>query len=149
MKAIQKVNLSYKAVVDLFLFAHSAEASSILGIVLGNLGLNLNNFCTEFNLYTKDLSDYFLLRVRIIVFENRNFSFSCTLASLGYFLKLLSMDRELKVINKRHTNKGVLNIVSLQDAMVIFRLKFPNLSLKNNFSMLTSVINSCNLKLLV
>jgi ribosomal protein L11 len=95
------------------------------------------------------LSDYFLLRVRIIVFENRNFSFSCTLASLGYFLKLLSMDRELKVINKRHTNKGVLNIVSLQDAMVIFRLKFPNLSLKNNFSMLTSVINSCNLKLLV
>jgi ribosomal protein L11 len=148
MKAIQKMNLSYKAVVDLFLFAHSAEASSILGIVLGNFGLNLNNFCTEFNLYTKDLSDYFLLKVRIIVFENRTFSFLCTLASLGYFLKLLSMERKREVLNKRSINSATLNMVLLEDAMALFRLKFPNFSLKNNFSMLASVVESCNLKLL-
>lgn len=147
MKQVQNVNLAYKAVVDLFIYAHSAESSSILGIVLGNFGLNLNNFSTEFNTYTKDLASYFLLKVRIVVFENRTFSFSCTLASLAYFLKLLALEKERQFIRQGRSNNVVLQGINLIDAIILFRLKFPYQALNKSFPILVSVINSANLKL--
>lgn len=126
MKSVQNLNLTSKSVVDLFIYAHSAESSSILGIVLGNFGLNMNNFCTDFNNYTKDLPPYFLLKVRIIVFENRTFAFSISLANVGYYLKLLSFEKDQQIYQRGRSIKVTLNCLYLRDFLGVFRLKFPH-----------------------
>lgn len=135
MKSLQSLNGAYKAVVELFLFAHSSESSSILGIVLGNFGLNLNNFCNDFNSYTKDLPAYFLLKVRIVVFENRTFSYSCVLASIGYFLRLLSFEVEMEFFHNRGLIKRSVQVINMLDLLGLFRLKFAYLSIFESFPM--------------
>lgn len=149
MKPLQNLNLTSKSVVDLFIYAHSADSSSILGIVLGNFGLNMNNFCTEFNNYTKDLPTYFLLKVRIVVFENRTFAFSISLANVGYYLKLLSFERDLQVSQRGRWVKITQNCLYFNDFFGVFRLKFPQWSVDHSFSLFFSVLNSCNLKLVL
>lgn len=135
MKSLQSLNVAAKAVVELFLFANSSESSSILGIVLGNFGLNLNNFCNDFNSYTKDLPSYFLLKVRIVVFENRTFSYSCVLASIGYFLRLLSSEVEMEILHNRRLVRKSIQVINILDLLGLFRLKFVYLSLSECFPM--------------
>lgn len=149
MKNVQFSNLTVKAVVDLFIYAQGADTSSILGIVLGNFGLNINNFCTEFNNYTKELPSYFLLRARIIVYENRTFAFSITLGNIGYFLKLLSFEQSVKYFHKGYSKSATLDYLFIDDFFAVFRLKFPHLSLKRSFSLFFSVLNSCHINLVV
>jgi len=48
-----------------FLISGSAEPAPPLGTILGNLGVNTIQFCEEFNLYTKNLPNYFYLKVAI------------------------------------------------------------------------------------
>ena len=125
MKSVQNLNLASKSVVDLFIYSNSADTSSILGIVLGNFGLNMNSFCTEFNNFTRELPSYFLLKVRIIVFDNRTFAFSISLANLGYFFKLLSFERDNYSFQRGVLVKSVLSCIILNDFIGVFRLKFP------------------------
>ena len=58
-----------------YLMSQKAEAVPPLGTILGNIGVNTIKFCDEFNNYTKELPNYFLLKVYIIIFENKTFKF--------------------------------------------------------------------------
>ena len=67
------MNKSIKLVI--YIRANSAKIGPPLGTTLGNIGVNTAKFVKEFNEYTKDLPNYFLLKVKIEVSENKNFSF--------------------------------------------------------------------------
>lgn len=145
MKPLQTTSSQVKAVVELFIYAQGAEASSSLGIVLGNFGLNLSQFCTDFNRYSQDLPNYFLLKVRIMVFENRTFAYTVSLASLGYYLRLLA-EEETRVRRRRHLLVDEKEwVISFSDFFTLFRLKFPHRAWRKSFTQSFSVVQSCQM----
>lgn len=83
----------YKSVkLELYIRANSAESGPPLGTTLGNIGVNTIKFCKEFNEYTQELPSYFLLRVYIVVHENRSFSFTVNLPPIGFLIYLLKKE---------------------------------------------------------
>lgn len=145
MSSLKLSLVNAKAVVELFISAQGAEASSSLGIILGNFGLNMNQFCSEFNQYTQDLPSYFSLKVRIVVFENRTFAFSVSLASLGYYWRLLAYEKFIKKASRIGLTEVKISVLSLNDFFAILKLKFPRSSLENNFFIYQGVLKSCAL----
>ena len=81
--------------INIAIYATTAESGPPLGTVLGNLGVNTVKFCKEFNDYTEDLPNYIKLRTKILVSENKNFSFSCKAPSIGYLISLLKFDHTI------------------------------------------------------
>ena len=111
MKALAQSIVNAKAVVDLFIYAQGAEVTSSLGIILGNFGLNTSQFCIEFNKFTQELEPFFYLKVRIVVFENRTFAFSVSLASLGYYLRFLSYEKPIKKASPRGLSEVKIKVI--------------------------------------
>jgi len=77
--------------------AQGADPAPPLGTVLGNLGVNTVSFCTAFNLFTKNIPTYFLLKTTIFIYDNRSTSFTIKAPSTGYFLSLLRFEKLLKI----------------------------------------------------
>ncbi len=121
------MSLVNKNFIELYIRAKSAETGPPLGTVLGNLGINAVKFCKEFNEFTKELPSYFLLKVKILIFEDRSYSFSILSPTTGFilmFVKLkINMDFTLKI------KKGVKNTISLKNVVQLAKFKFPNLAL--------------------
>jgi len=59
-----------------------------LGTILGNIGVATTSFCDGFNTYTKNLPNYFLVQVKIDIYENKSFKFFI-MWDLIYLLNLL------------------------------------------------------------
>jgi len=97
MRELLRVNTLLRHVIDVYLRSVSADAGPPLGTVLGNLGVNTSKFCKDFNEYTKSLPSYFLVRVRIFIYENRTFSFVVSLPSLTYLLSILKFQKTINV----------------------------------------------------
>lgn len=71
-------------VLKFYIMAQAAEPGPPLGTVLGNLGVNAVKFAKDFNAYTEHLPTYFQLKVTVLVYDNRSFSFQTALASTSY-----------------------------------------------------------------
>src|ERR1700748_302341 len=82
--------------LTLYIKAGQAESGPPLGTILGNIGVQTVKFCKEFNEFTKDLPIYFLLRVKIIIPENKNFTFSVEMPSIGFIISLLKKEEKIK-----------------------------------------------------
>jgi len=80
----------------LYIKAGQAESGPPLGTILGNIGVQTVKFCKEFNEFTKDLPTYFLLKVQIIIPENKNFTFSVEMPSIGFIIHLLKKEEKIK-----------------------------------------------------
>jgi len=65
-----------------------------LGTILGNIGVNTINFCDEFNNYTKNLPNYFLLQVKIDIYENKSFKFFIKRSQTGFLINLLKFEKK-------------------------------------------------------
>lgn len=63
-----------KAVVKLILNAGKATPAPPIGPALGQHGINIASFCKEFNAKT-NASNGFLIPVKILVYEDKSFSF--------------------------------------------------------------------------
>ena len=78
-----------KNIIFIFIRSQTAESGPPLGTVLGNLGINATKFCKDFNDFTKDLPSYFLLKVKIVILEDRSFNFFVFLPTTGFILSFL------------------------------------------------------------
>lgn len=123
--------------MSLYIRAQSAESGPPLGTVLGNLGVNAVKFCKEFNEFTSDLPNYFVLPVHIYIYNDRSFSFRVFEPSLNDLLSLL--------IKEDSDNKSFY--VTYEDIVKLAILKFPFLSLKCGVSLVCSVVKSRKLKI--
>lgn len=136
--------LAVKNTILLFIRAQSAESGPPLGTVLGNLGLNATKFCKEFNEFTKELPSYFLLKVKIIILEDRTYTFSVFLPTTGFILMFV----KLQVLAKKSA-KNLKNIlVSLQNLVSLAKLKFPNFFLHKSLPIIFGSLLSCRLYIL-
>ena len=137
-------DIKYKK--SIFIRSQSADAAPPLGTVLGNIGVNTINFCTAFNNYTKELPTYFLLSVNIIIFDNRTFSFSVKLPSLGFILNLLKFEKIIKVkINDRWNDKTIV-CVKLKSILQLTKLKFGKI---DNFTLNILKGTLCSMNIIV
>jgi len=78
-----------QTILTLYIRAGKALTGPPLGTILGNIGVATVKFVKEFNEFTNTLPDYFLLGVRIVVSENKSFTFTVKMPSVGFILSLL------------------------------------------------------------
>jgi large subunit ribosomal protein L11 len=120
--------LTIKNVIFLFVRAQLSDSGPPLGTVLGNLGINAVKFCKEFNEFTKELPSYFLLKVKILIFEDRSYSFSILSPTTGFILMFVKFQLTDEISLK--TKRGMKNIISLKNVVQLARFKFPNVDLE-------------------
>src|SRR6516164_2062831 len=126
----------------LYIRANSAESGPPLGTTLGNIGVNTIKFCKEFNEFTQDLPNYFLLRVSITIAENKAFTFTTDLPSIGFLISLFKKEEILK--NK----DGVVTTnlyIGLDDLLRLAKFKFPNYDLKKSIKIIKGKLLSANI----
>ena len=126
----------------IYIRANSAKTGPPLGTTLGNIGVNTMKFCKEFNEFTKDLPNYFLLKVTILVTENKSFTFSVDLPSVGFIISLLKKDEIFK--DKNGTTQQ-LSYINLEDFVKIAKFKFPNFELKKSLKIIKGSLLSANI----
>src|SRR5215472_16793890 len=96
---IYNIIMEAKHILHLYVQSQKAEAIPPLGTVLGNLGVNVSNFCKDFNNYTSELPSYYILGVKIFIYGNRTYKFFIKEPSLGSIVNLLAFYREYKKQN--------------------------------------------------
>lgn len=101
-------------------------------------------FCKEFNEFTKELPNYFLLKVTIIITENKSFTFSVDLPSIGFIISLLKKEDIFK--DKNGTTQHVSYIL-LEDFLKIAKFKFPNYDLKKSLKIIKGSLLSANISI--
>jgi large subunit ribosomal protein L11 len=128
--------------LTLYIRANNAESGPPLGTTLGNIGVNTIKFCKEFNEFTKDLPNYFLLRVSIIIAENKGFTFSVSLPSIGFLIFLLKKEEVLKNKDGIITNNSY---IYLEDLLKLAKFKFPNYNIKKSSKIIKGSLLSANI----
>jgi len=125
-----------KYIKKIFIRAQSADPSPPLGTVLGNLGVQTTGFCNSFNLFTKTLPVYFLLKTTIHIFDNKSTTFTVDLPSVGYFLSLLKFEKLVKIkIFDKYQEKNIF-CIKLFELFKLAIFKFPELSICKSFLIL-------------
>jgi len=142
------VSMKPKFIKKVFIRAQSADPSPPLGTVLGNLGVNTVSFCTTFNLATKTIPTYFLLKVTINIFENKTTSFLVNLPSTGYFLGLLKIDVTRKVRIADKIQDKIVSCIKINEVAKLAKFKFPFLSLKLAIFIIFGSVKAMNLTLI-
>ena len=128
--------------LTIYIKANGAESGPPLGTTLGNIGVNTIKFCKEFNEFTKDLPNYFLLRVSIVITENKSFTFTADLPSIGFLIYLLKKEEVLK--NK----DGVVtynSYIFLEDLLRLAKFKFPTFDIKKSSKIIKGTLLSANI----
>lgn len=136
--------LLIKNIIYIFIRSQGAETGPPLGTVLGNLGINSTKFCKDFNDFTKDLPGYFLLKVKIIIFEDRSFNFFIFLPTTGFILSFLKVSLKIEGFNQNLKK----NVVYLKDVIELAKFKFPNLNLANSIPIILGSVQSSSLLVL-
>jgi large subunit ribosomal protein L11 len=108
------MDIKFKIII--YIRANSADAGPPLGTTLGNIGINALKFCKEFNEFTQDLPNYFLVKVEIKIFENKSYTFLLFLPSIGYFLSILKKEEIIKDQN------GYIYNIQYIDSIEFFKL---------------------------
>lgn len=114
--------------------------TSIIGSYLGQYGINLINFCKEFNEKTK-INKGTKIRVKIIIFENKKYLiYSYSLPTSYLILNLLNI---LKGSSK--PTKNIIGKLKQQDILKIIKIKKLDLypiSIKSLFKMIKGTAKS-------
>jgi ribosomal protein L11 len=68
-----------------------------------------------------------LLKVKILIMEDRSYSFSILPPTTGFLLMFVKVQQSVIILSK--FNRGVKNFISLKNVVQIAKFKFPNLDL--------------------
>ena len=128
--------------LTLYIKAGQAESGPPLGTILGNIGVQTVKFCKEFNEFTKDLPIYFLLKVKIIISENKNFTFSVEMPSIGFIISLLKKEEKIK---KKDGTDSFFYFIYFEDVVKLAKFKFPEFSLERSIKIIKGSLYSSNI----
>jgi|ERR1700761_188488 len=126
---------------SMFLRSKTVDSGPPLSTILGNHGVNTIAFCKEFNEFTKELPNYFLLEVVIIINSDRTYSFSIKEPTAAFLLKLVVKKIEIFKKGSGGLKVDYIKVISLKDIYLISNFKynsFDNICLKNICSILAS-----------
>jgi len=149
MKELIRANILLRHVIDVYLRSATADSGPPLGTILGNLGINTAKFCKDFNEFTKELPPYFVICVRIFIYENRTFSFLVLSPVTMYILSIIKFQKSVQVWHfDRMHNKNIM-CVNLFDLLKLCRFKFSFLPLSTSLKTVWSTVNSFGLKVVI
>jgi large subunit ribosomal protein L11 len=100
------------------------ESGPPLSTILGNFGINTVKFVKDFNEFTKDLSDYFLLMVVINVYNDKSYEFLLKEPSMSLLLRLVSFDKDFLVKGSGGYRPFKYKVILLSDIFLISFFKF-------------------------
>ena len=122
------------AIVKLVLQANKATPAPPIGPALGQYGLNIINFCKEYNTKTSEMGNL-IIPVQIFVFEDKSFSFFFKTQPTSILL------REAANINKGSVkpNNLIVGSITLDQIKNIALIKLPDLN-TNNLSIAIKIV---------
>lgn len=100
------------------------ESGPPLSTILGNFGLNTVKFVKDFNEFTKDLPDYFLLVVIINIYNDKTYNFLLKEPSISLLLRLVSFDKDFLVKGSGGYRPFKYKVIKLYDIILISFFKF-------------------------
>ena len=116
-----------------------------LGTILGNIGVNTITFCDEFNNYTKNLSNYFLVQVKIDIYENKSFKFFVKKSPTGFLLNLLKFEKKIKISHYDRIHEKSIYCINDKDVIKVALFKFPNLELSKSILIILGTLKSMDI----
>jgi large subunit ribosomal protein L11 len=128
----------------IYIKAGQAESGPPLGTILGNIGVQTVKFCKEFNDFTKDLPTYFILKVKILIAENKSFTFSVEQPSIGLIVSLLKKEEKLK---KKDGTEEIFYFIYFEDLIKLAKFKFPNFSLERSINIIKGSLYSSKIQI--
>lgn len=122
--------------------AGKATAAPPVGPMLGQYGLNLMEFCKDFNNRTKDIKNDVMVPIDMIVYEDKSFVFVTKTPETSYFLKKILENTTLPTEKSRY--------ISVRQIYEIAKLKqtdshLVHLSLESICKMIIGTCKSMNL----
>lgn len=113
-----------KAQIKLQIPAGQANPAPPVGPALGQHGVNIMQFCNEFNAKTKHMEPGMLIPVIITVYEDRSFSFVLKTPPVSALLK------KIAGLAKASSHAGKQTIASVTKSQIreIAKLKLPDLN---------------------
>src|SRR5436309_15476661 len=126
---------------SMFLRSKNVNSSPHLSTRLGNYGVNTIAFCKEFNEFTKELPNYFLLEVVIIINSDRTYNFSIKEPTTAFLLKLVMKKIEIFKKGSGGLKVDYIKVITLKDIYLISNFKYNSynsICLKNICSILAS-----------
>lgn len=136
------MDLKFKIIT--YIRANTAESGPPLGTTLGNIGINAIKFCKEFNEYTQDLPNYFLLKVQINIFENKSYTFLIFLPSIGYFISILKKEEIIKDLHGFMYSNWYL---TSSDFFKLVKFILPSYNLQQSIKIVSGSLVSANINL--
>ncbi|MEK7458423.1 MAG: 50S ribosomal protein L11 [Patescibacteria group bacterium] len=115
-----------KTVLKLNLLAGAANPAPPVGPILGQQGINIMEFCKQYNEKTKDKNGQ-TIPAEITVFEDRSFTFILKLPPVSALIK-----QELKLASgAKMPGKEVVGTLSKEQLRKIAEIKLPDLNTTN------------------
>ncbi len=115
-----------KTVLKLNLLAGAANPAPPVGPILGQQGINIMEFCKQYNEKTKDKKGQ-TIPAEITVFEDRSFTFILKLPPVSALIK-----QELKITSGAKTpGKEVVGTLTKAQLKKIAEMKLPDLNTTN------------------
>ena len=114
----------YKGTVKLVAPAKQANPSPPIGPILGANGVNIAEFCKQFNDATKDMEAGMPIPVIITVYTDRSFEFILKLPPVSYFIKKAA---KIKSGSKK-PGREFVGTLSQADVRKIAEEKMPDLN---------------------
>lgn len=115
-----------KTVLKLNLQAGAANPAPPVGPILGQQGINIMEFCKQYNEKTKDKHGQ-VIPAEITVYEDRSFTFILKLPPVSALIK-----QELKLQSGAKTpSKEVVGTLTSTQVKKIAEMKMPDLNTKN------------------
>jgi len=129
---------------SIFLRSNKVEAGPPLSTILGNFGINTVKFVKDFNDYTKDLPDYFLLIVYVTIFNDKTYSFNFNKPNISLLLRLMSFDKDFLVKGSGGYRPQKYKVIKLEDIIYISFFSYGYFN-NNTLSIILGTINSMDL----
>jgi large subunit ribosomal protein L11 len=123
------------------------ESGPPLSTILGNFGINTVKFVKDFNEFTKDLPDYFLLTVIINIYNDKSYSFFLKQPNVSLLLRLVSFDKNFLVKGSGGYRPLKHKVIKLNDILLISIFKFGHCN-DTTLRLIMGTIKSMNLNVI-
>src|SRR5215467_11083241 len=128
----------------IFLRSNKVESGPPLSTILGNLGVSTVKFVKDFNEYTIDLPDYFLLVINITVFNDKTYIFDFCEPALSFLLRIISFEKDFLEKGSGGYITQQYKVIKIDDIILISYFKYGFFNI-DTLKLILGTLNSMDL----